>query len=70
MEVSGQLHAPASYPRVGDLGIQWIGGWGNSKAGLDAVTKNKCPIIAPAGNWTPVLYPSTFLYLYDIDSLC
>jgi hypothetical protein len=40
MEVSGQLHAPASLPTGKEHpGILWIGGWVGPRAGLDAVAK-------------------------------
>jgi hypothetical protein len=35
----------------------WIGGRVGPTAGLDAVAKRENPIIAPAGNWTPVVQP-------------
>jgi hypothetical protein len=42
-------------PREGAPGTHWIGGWVGPKAGLEAVIKRINPIIAPAGNWTPVV---------------
>jgi hypothetical protein len=39
MEVSGQLHAPAAYPRERAPRTHWIGGWMGPRAVLDAVVK-------------------------------
>jgi hypothetical protein len=43
MEMSGQLHAPATLPpRERALGTHWIGGWVDPRAVLDtAVVKRK-----------------------------
>jgi hypothetical protein len=51
MEVSGQLHAPATLP-LGERapGTHWIGGWVGLGAILDTVVKRKIP--APAGDPT------------------
>jgi hypothetical protein len=44
MEVSGQLHAPATLPpRERDPGTHWVGGWVGPRAALDAVVKWKIP---------------------------
>jgi len=44
MEVSGQLHAPASLPpRERATGTHWIGGWLDPRAGLDMVSERKIP---------------------------
>jgi hypothetical protein len=51
MEVSGQFHVPASLPPC----THWIGGWVGSRASQDGMVKIKNPIIAPAGNWIPVV---------------
>jgi len=50
MEVSGQLHAPEANPPVRAAGSHWIGGWVGLRSGLDAVTRRRNPIIAPAEN--------------------
>jgi hypothetical protein len=59
------LYSPSTPPwRVAQLKntgttllfTHWIGGWVGQTAGLDAV-KRKNPIIAPAGNPTPVVQP-------------
>jgi hypothetical protein len=34
-------------------GTQWIGGWMDNRAGLEAVTKRK--ISVPTDKWTPVI---------------
>jgi len=41
MEVSGQLHAPATIPTERAPGTHWIGGRVGLRAGLDAVVKRK-----------------------------
>jgi hypothetical protein len=46
-------------PEVIAPGTHWIGGWVVPRAGLDTVTKRKNPLIAPAGNQTPVVQPLT-----------
>jgi hypothetical protein len=51
MEVSGQLHGPATVSAPAHR----IGGWVGPSAGLDAVAKRKNPVIVSAGNWTPVV---------------
>jgi hypothetical protein len=44
MEVSGQLHAPATLPPEKEPpDTQWIGGWVGPRAVLDAVFKRKIP---------------------------
>jgi hypothetical protein len=44
MDVSGQLHAPATLPPgKALLGTHWIGGWVGPRAVLDAVVKRKIP---------------------------
>jgi hypothetical protein len=43
MEVSGQLHAPATLPPGRALGTHWIGGWVGPRAILDEVVKRKIP---------------------------
>jgi hypothetical protein len=44
MEVSGQLHAPASLPpRETAPGTHWIEGWVGPGAVLEAVAKRKIP---------------------------
>jgi len=35
----------------------WIGSWLGPRAGRDAVASRQNPIIAPAGNWNPVIQP-------------
>jgi len=54
MEVSGQLHAPATLPqgKKPSVPIGQEAGWALG-AGLDAVVKEKTP--APAGNQPPVV---------------
>jgi hypothetical protein len=44
MEVSGQLHAPATLP-PGERapGTYWLGGWVGPRAVLDTVVKRKIP---------------------------
>jgi len=40
MEVSGQLHAPATLtPGKNPYDTHWIGGWVGPRAGLDTVVK-------------------------------
>jgi len=39
MEVSGQLHTPATLPPAKGTGTHWIGGRVSHLAGLDAVVK-------------------------------
>jgi hypothetical protein len=42
MELSGQLHTPATLPAgVMVPGTHWIGGWVGPRGGLDAVEKRK-----------------------------
>jgi len=48
--VNRQLHSPRSTLLEGAPGTHWIGGWVGPRAGLDAVTKRRSPIIAPDGN--------------------
>jgi len=46
MEVSGQLHAPAtSHPGERYPGTHWLGGWVGPRTGLEAVVniRNLCP---------------------------
>jgi hypothetical protein len=43
MEGSGQLHASGALPPERASGTHWIGGWVDSRAGLDAVVKRKIP---------------------------
>jgi hypothetical protein len=43
MEVSVQLHAPATLPREKAPGTHCIGGWVGPRAGLDAVSNRKIP---------------------------
>jgi hypothetical protein len=56
MEFSGHFHAPATLP-PGERtpGAHWITGWVGHRAGLDTVVKGKIFIIAPTGNWTPIV---------------
>jgi hypothetical protein len=50
MKVSGQVLVSAALPPgVRARDIKWIGGWVDPRAGLDAVTKRKNPIIVPTG---------------------
>jgi hypothetical protein len=52
MEVSGQLYAAAALlPGKYVRGINWIGGFADPRAGLDAVTKKKnlCPCYPDLG---------------------
>jgi len=44
-------------PEIRASGTHCKGGWVGPRAGLDAVARRKNPIIAPAGNWTPVVQP-------------
>jgi len=57
MELSGRLHVVRVLPppRVRVPDIPWIGGWVGPRVSLDMVVKRKYSIIAPAGNWTPVV---------------
>jgi hypothetical protein len=59
MEVSGQLHAPASLPpRERAPGTHWIGGWVGPKAVMDAVMKGKIPSSRWESNSvTPIVQP-------------
>jgi len=57
MEVSGQLHAPVLFPGGRVPSTQWIRGWVDPRAGLGLLAKREIPIIAPAGNSTPVVQP-------------
>jgi hypothetical protein len=43
MEVSGQLHAPATLSSGIESHTHWVGDWVGSGAGLDAVAKKKFP---------------------------
>jgi hypothetical protein len=43
------------YPRERASGTDWVGGWVGPRAGVNAVTKRKYPVIIPTGNWTPVV---------------
>jgi hypothetical protein len=57
MEVSGQLHAPATLlPGKEPPGTHWIGGWVGPRAGLDMVEKRKFSI------WTKLLNPTFLLH--------
>jgi hypothetical protein len=40
-------------PGIRAIGTHWIGGWVDSRAGLDAVARS--PFFAPAGKWTPII---------------
>jgi hypothetical protein len=56
MEVSGQLHAPASLPPGKDT--HWIGGWVGPRAVLDTVVKRKIPNPRQESNpRTPIVQP-------------
>jgi len=59
MEVSGQLHAPATLPPEKELpGTRWIGGWLGLRAGLDLVVQRKIPIPCWESNpRTPMVQP-------------
>jgi hypothetical protein len=58
MEVSGQLHAPASLPQERAPGTHWIGGWVDPRAVLDAVVKSKIPSPHRESNpRTPIVQP-------------
>jgi hypothetical protein len=58
MEVSGQLHAPATLLHDKEPpGTHWIRGWVDPSGGLDAMAMKK-KIPAPAGNRTPVVQPA------------
>jgi len=48
----------ASHPNYFTRGTHRIGVWEGSRAGLDAVGREKTPIAAPAGNRTPVVQHS------------
>jgi hypothetical protein len=52
MEVSDQLHAPAALPPGKERRYPL-----DRRLGLDAMEKGNNSIIAPAGNWTPVVHP-------------
>jgi hypothetical protein len=53
MEVSGQLHAPvALHLGLRIIGTNWLGGWVDPRAVLDAVAKRK--LLPPAKNRIPV----------------
>jgi hypothetical protein len=54
MEVNGELHAPAAYPRERAPGTHWIGGRVGPRAVLDAVVKRKIP--SPRRESNPALY--------------
>jgi hypothetical protein len=43
MEVSGQIHVPAALPQGKAPDTYQIGGWVDTRAGLDAVVKRKIP---------------------------
>jgi len=56
MDVSGELHTPVVLSSGGESPYtNWIGGWVDPRAGLDAVAKRKNPTIAPVGNRTPIV---------------
>jgi hypothetical protein len=57
MEVSGQLHAPAtSTPRETAPGTHWIGGWVGPRTILDTVVKRKTPSLRQELNpRTPIM---------------
>jgi hypothetical protein len=43
MEVSGQLHAPATLSPKKAIGTHWIGGWVGPRAVVDTMVKGKFP---------------------------
>jgi hypothetical protein len=56
MEVSGQLHAPATLPPGKEpLGTHWIGRWEGLRADQDVREKRKS--VASVGNRTPTVQP-------------
>jgi hypothetical protein len=57
MEVSGQLHAPASLPSGKELGTYSVQGQVDSRAGLDTVAKTRNPYPVPARNRTSIIQP-------------
>jgi hypothetical protein len=58
MEVSGQLHAPATLSRGKAPVTHWIGGWVRPRAVLDAVVKRKIPSSRRESNpRTPTVQP-------------
>jgi hypothetical protein len=64
MEVSSQLHAPATLPlKERDPGTHWIGGWVGPRAVLDVVVKRKIPSPYQESNpITPIVQPITQCY--------
>jgi hypothetical protein len=64
MEVSGQLHTPATLPPGKEPpGTHWIGGWVGPRAVLDAVVKRKIPSPRRESNpRTPIVQPVTQSY--------
>jgi len=66
MEVSGQLHAPAALPPGQETTVPI---WQEVVWASDPVWPRwweKFPIMAPAGNWTPVVQPvASFLPYTD-----
>jgi hypothetical protein len=58
MEVSGQLHAPATLPPEKEPVTHWIGGWVGLRAVLDGVVKRKIPSPRRESNpRTPIVQP-------------
>jgi hypothetical protein len=81
MEVSGQLHSPATLPPGKEpLGTHWVGGWMGPSAGLEMVVKRKIPspcqhskhlIIQPIAQCyttelSQLLTYSTFIFLFIV----
>jgi hypothetical protein len=69
MEVSGQLHAPATLaPSERALGIHWIGGWVGPRAGQDAVEKQKsCTAGNRNRNVQPITIPTELSRFLCVD---
>jgi hypothetical protein len=59
MEVSGQLHAPATLPfRERPPGTHWIGGWVGPRVVLNAAMKTEIPSPRRESNIrTPIVQP-------------
>jgi hypothetical protein len=66
MEVSGQLHAPATFtPRERASGTRCIGGGVDSRAGLDAVVESEIPIPCRDSN-PPIIHPVAQRYTTEL----
>jgi hypothetical protein len=69
MEMSGQLHVPASLPPGKEPVTHWIGGWGGPRAVLDAAVKRKIHSPRRESNpRTPIVQPVvTVICIYEND---